>query len=68
MILLTRDALSTTAHLVPLERQLAMADEADCGTRRNDRHGFGCSGGVRLDAEEYDRRGEGSHKGVVKVA
>jgi hypothetical protein len=53
---------------VPLERKFAMADEADCGTRRNDRDGFGCSGGAHLDAEEYDRHWEGSRKGAVKVA
>jgi hypothetical protein len=43
-----------------LEQKFAMADEADCGiVRRNDRHGFGCSGGARLDAREYDRQGRG---------
>src|SRR5262249_52293178 len=62
------DAISTTAHLVPLERKFAMADEAHWGRRRNTRNGFGCSGGAHLDAEEYDRRGEGSHKEAVKVA
>src|SRR5262245_11778820 len=49
--------------------EVCKADEADCGTaRRNDRHGFGGSGGAPLDAGEYDRPWEGSRKGAVKVA
>jgi hypothetical protein len=33
----------------------------------NDRPMFGYSGGVRLNAGEYDRCVDGSHKGAVKV-
>jgi hypothetical protein len=46
-----------------------MADEADGGSARyRDCDGLEGSDGACLAAAEYDRRREGSHKGVVKMA
>jgi hypothetical protein len=37
------------------------------GVHYPSRYRRGCQGVARCDAGEYDRRGEGSHKGAVKV-